>query len=97
MKDLILKHQSKDDTFDGTIKLTLEEKNDQIIFQIINKKIGNLNNLFHKALSFNSLLKSSTNSYETKLYIAKQIIEQKLNGLLKITNNNKDLVFIITI
>lgn len=97
MKDLILKKQNENNSFEAKVKLILEEKNEQIIFQIINKNIGSLNHVFHNGLTLNSLLKSSTNSYETKLFIAKQIIGNKLNGLLTITNINNDLIFRITI
>jgi len=97
MKDLILKQQKENNQFEGKLKLSLEEKNEQISFCIINKKIGIIKDTFHNGLNLNSLLKSSTSYYETKLFIAKQIIEYKLNGLLKIDNKNKDLIFTITI
>ena len=97
MKDLILRKQIEDDTFDGNIKLVLQEKKGQIIFQMINKKIGSLHNNFHNGLTLNSLLNNSTNSYDTKLFVAKQLIENKLNGLLKISNTNKEVIFTITL
>lgn len=96
-KDLILIKQNENSKFDGNIKLTVEQNKEQIIFKIVNKKIDTLSTILHNGLTLNSLLKNFSNNNDIKLFVAKQIIENKLNGTLKITNHNKDLVFMITI
>jgi len=55
------------------------------------------NESFQNSLSLNALFVSSMNDNNTKLYIAKKTIENKLNGNLSIINDTKDVIFTITI
>ena len=97
IKDSIIKKNIDDSKFKGMIKLQIETKEDKIIIKIINKNIDISNELFKNSLSLNLLLLSSVDDYNTKLYIAKEIIENKLNGNLNIVNDTKDIIFTIII
>ena len=97
LKDSIIRKYIEDSHFCGNIKLQIENKDNKIILKIINQKIKMSNESFQNSLSLNSLFISSTNDNNTKLYIAKNIIENKLSGDLSIINDTNDVVFIITI
>lgn len=97
LKDSIIRKYTEDSRFCGNIKLQMENKDNKTILKITNQKIKMSNESFQNSLSLNSLFISSTNDNNTKLYIAKNIIENKLNGDLTIINDTNDVVFIITI
>jgi len=97
IKDSIIKKHNQIGEFDGKIILKMEKQGDRIILKIINQNIEMPNDLFENNLSLNSLFLSSIKNNNTKLYIAKKTIENKLNGNLNIINDSKDVIFTITI
>ncbi len=97
LKDSVIKKHIENNKFNGNIKIQLEANEDKVLLKIINKNIDMSNELFQNSLSLNSLFISSANNSTTKLYIAKNIIENKLNGNLSIINDSRDVTFIITI
>ncbi|NQY92834.1 MAG: HAMP domain-containing histidine kinase [Campylobacteraceae bacterium] len=96
IQDSIIKKHKEKNTFYGNIKLHLQKEADKIVIKIINYKIEMSQDEFNSSMSLNPLL-SSTNNDNTKLYIAKKIIENKLNGNLSIINDKKDVIFNITL
>ena len=97
IKYTIIKKYIDNPNFIGNIKLQMETKEDKIVLKIINQKIEMSDELFQSNLSLNSIFVSCTNDNNTKLYISKEIIENKLNGTLKIINDSQDIIFVITI
>jgi len=96
IQDSIIKKHIDNKTFYGNIKLHLQKDSDKIIIKIINSKIEMSADEFNNRMSLNTLLSSSDDN-NTKLFIAKKIIENKLNGNLSIINDTKDVIFNITL
>jgi len=96
IQDSIIKKHKEKKTFYGNIKLHIKKEADKIIFKIINYKIEMSKDEFNTSMSLHSLLNASNDS-NTKLFIAKKIIENKLNGNLSIINDSKDVIFNITL
>ncbi|OUR73945.1 hypothetical protein A9Q76_01795 [Arcobacter sp. 31_11_sub10_T18] len=96
IQDSIIKKHKEKKTFYGNIKLLLDKDSDKIIIKIINSKIEMSTDEFNNRMSLNTLLSSSDDN-NTKLFIAKKIIENKLNGNLSIINDTKDVIFNITL
>jgi FixJ family two-component response regulator len=97
IKDLIKQKYQEDNNFNGSIKLQIESNSNDITLKIINKKIDISNELFQNSLSLDSSNISYSNEESSKLFIAKKIIENRLNGNLRIVNESKDIIYTITI
>jgi len=97
IKDTIIKKYNDDSKFNANIKLHMQKEADKLVLKITNQKIEMSKELFQNSLSLNSLFISPSNDNNTKLYIAKNIIENKLNGSLSIINDNKNIIFTITL
>jgi len=97
IKDSIIKRYSDDKSFHGNIALHINKESDKLSIMLVNQKIEMSNDSFNHSMSLNSLFMSSPSDKNTKLYIAKKIIENKLNGNLSIINDTKDVTFNITL
>ena len=97
IQDSIIKKYNQDPTFNGSIKLQIDKVADKVSLKIINKRIESSTQPFNDSLYLNNLYDSSLTHDNSKLYISKEIIENKLNGNLNISKESKDIIFSITI